>query len=240
MKQRENGFTIIETSLVLAITGLIVAVVLMGIGNALNQQRYTDAVNQAVDFIRGQYAVGTNTQNNRPISEKCNTAGIDPTPATPDPLGASDCLLVGTIMRTTDGKKVDVYQVIALTEPAESMATSSDADLLAAASLTEGNKLQTYEVDWGSRFLVPDTSDAAAFTILVVRTPLSGSMRTYSSDSGTTTIADLLHTPQVDRKLCIDQLGFFAAGAQPMGILISRDAANTTGVQLLPAGECVA
>ena len=244
MKQRESGFTIIETTLVLAITGLIVGVILVGIGNALNQQRYTDAVNQAVDFIRGQYTVGANTMNNRPTSESCSSGGIR-SDTTAMPRGASDCLLVGTIMRTvgTDGKTVEVYQVVALSDPDESMMGDADTAILTAADLSQGNLLQTYHTEWDTRFLNPDPVEPAQFTIMVVRTPVSGTMRTYSSSSATTPIADLLNpavTPQADRKLCIDQTGFFGVGAQPMGILIARDTANTTGVQILPAGECVA
>lgn len=244
MTQRESGFTIIETTLVLAITGLIVAVILAGIGNSLNHQRYTDAVNQAVDFIRGQYTVGANTQNDRSNTERCTTAGIQDTGAatTGTPLGTSDCLLVGTIMRTngTDGKSVSVYQVVALADPGDSMSGSTDTELLAASQLTQGNRLQTYQPEWDTRFLNPDPAEPAQFTILVVRTPVSGTMRTYSSDSGSTSIADLLNSPQEDRKLCIDQTGFFGMGIQPMGILIVRGTANTTGVQVLPSGECVA
>ena len=244
MKQRESGFTIIETTLVLAITGLIVAVILVGIGNALNQQRYIDAVNQAVDFVRGQYTVGANTMNNRPANESCGSGGIRDD-ITPMPRGASDCLLVGTIMRTqgSDGKTVNVYQVVALADPDESMMGDDDTTILAAANLSQGGLVQTYKADWDTRFLSPDSADPAQFNILVVRTPISGTMRTYSSDSATTSIANLINpavTPQIDRKLCIDQTGFFGIGVQPMGILISRDTANTTGVQILPSGECVA
>ena len=148
-------------------------------------------------------------------------------------------------MRTqgSDGKTVNVYQVVALADPDESMMGDDDTTILAAANLSQGGLVQTYKADWDTRFLSPDSADPAQFTILVVRTPISGTMRTYSSDSATTSIANLINpavTPQIDRKLCIDQTGFFGIGVQPMGILISRDTANTTGVQILPSGECVA
>jgi prepilin-type N-terminal cleavage/methylation domain-containing protein len=62
MNTRRQGFTIIETVLVLAITGLLLAVILATIGNSLNQQRYTDSVNQTLDHFRGLYTDTSSTQ----------------------------------------------------------------------------------------------------------------------------------------------------------------------------------
>ena len=50
-----RGFTIIETMLVLAITGLVVAVVLVNIGTALRNEQYHTAVDQVHDYFQGQY-----------------------------------------------------------------------------------------------------------------------------------------------------------------------------------------
>lgn len=241
MARYHSGFTIIETTLVLAITGLIIAVMLIGIGNSLRHQRYTDAVNQATDFFRGQYTGTTSTLNNRPPSESCDASGI--TTATSSTRGASECLLLGRIIRSADGENITVNQVIALRDPTDDSGAGdmSDRDLLTASQLHQGNEIETYKPEWGTRFQRPGTSDAASFSLLVVRTPVSGSIRTFSSTSGTESIAGLLSNPaasQTDLRLCIDQTGFFGAGVLPMGIAVARGAANTTGVQVIPSGEC--
>lgn len=241
MAQRENGFTIIETTLVLAITGLIVAVILVGIGNSLNHQRYMDATNQAVDFFRGQYTGTSNALNDRPDNETCGSSGIA-TVAEKQTIGASECLLLGKIARSSDGKTITTYQVIATHDLAADPATTqlSDTDLLVAANLQQGSKeIDTYSPEWDTQLLRPGTTDGARFTMMVVRTPVTGTIRTYVADSDTATIASLLATPQTDLRVCIDQNGFFGIGAQPMGIVVAKDATNTTGVQVISAGDCV-
>ncbi len=243
MAQRENGFTIIETTLVLAITGLVIAVILAGIGNSLSHQRYTDAVSQALDFFRGQYSSTSNTLNDRPKDEVCTSSGIAASPNATT-IGASDCLLLGRIVRSSNGQDVTVNQVIALHDPTDDTGagTMTDSDLLLASQLRQGNEISTYQPEWGTRLLRPNTTDGAKFSILVVRTPVTGTVRTYTSTSDTVSITDLLNpsiSPQDDLKICIDQTGFFGIGVAPMGILFEKYAANTTGVQLISAGDCV-
>lgn len=244
MARRENGFTIIETTLVLAITGLIIAVILVGIGNSLNHQRYTDAVNQATDFFRGQYASTSNVVNDRSRNEICTSSGVVASP-NQETVGASDCLLLGKIIRSSDGENLEVYQVIATHDPTNDTgaAEMSDTGLLVVANLRQGNEvIATYRPEWGTQLLRPGTADPARFTIMVVRAPVTGTVRTYATASDTATVADLLATPpaaQTDLRVCVDQAGFFGIGVQPMGIVVSKDATNTTGVQIIPAGECV-
>lgn len=227
MKRRENGFTIVELSLVLAITGLVAALVLTNISSGLNQQRYTDAVNQTTDFFRGQYTQTINTQNDRSTPEGCSGA-----------VGASDCLLLGRIVRIA-GDVATVYPVIAHRDISDDLGVDAltDTQILGSSQLQPGSiPLDTYTVDWGAQLVLPDSSDT--FTMMVVRTPVSGAIRTYTSLSDTTTISQLLDpsvSPQSDRKLCVDAAGF-NVGTQSMGINITKDAANTTGVQIIPAG----
>ena len=247
MKRQESGFTIIETVLVLAIAGLVISMILVGITNSLNQQRYLDAVNQAVDFFRGSYAVGSSSINDRPDTQLCVATGISETgnPATGNGRGASDCILVGKILRSSDGSHITVNQVVALHDPSndDDVDALSDTAILQAANLIQNDtgKEESYDMESGTILRDPGASEAAQFTIMVVHVPLSGVVRTYSSNSATTSIADLLASADSiqDTRLCIDESGFFGIGSQPMGIAIEKDASNTTGVQIIPAGSCV-
>lgn len=240
MKQRESGFTIIETTLVLAIAGLVISLTLLGIGNALNRQRYSDAVSQSVDFFRGQYVQASSTVNNRPLTENCTSAGIT-TSGPSVKRGASECMLLGKVMRSTGDGKVTVHQVLALSDPSGLTGVSgmTDSAVLALSNLEQGNLLETYEPDWGTRLLAPGSDSLASFTIMIVRAPVSGTVHTYNSSSAVTDVADLLAS-QSDTTLCIDQGGFFSIAVAPMGIKIVKDAGNPTGVRILSAGDCVA
>ena len=59
-----RGFTIIEVSLFLAITGLIFLGVAVGVSNSISQQRNNDAVQSFAEFSRKAYSDVVNVQNN--------------------------------------------------------------------------------------------------------------------------------------------------------------------------------
>lgn len=240
MKRRVQGFTIIETTLVLAITGLIATIVLIGISTSLNQQRYIDSVNQVVNYFQGQYTATANTANDRDPKERCNPSTGLSIDTTDETVGSSNCLILGTVLRSSNGKDVTTYSVVALQDPgdAANVAGLEDSELLAASNVRQGQETDSYNVDWGSQLLDPSAAAPARFTVMVVRTPVTGTIHTYSALSDTISLTDLLTSAQSDMKLCIDQTGFFGSAVDPMGIAIKKDAANTTGVQLLSAGDC--
>lgn len=57
-----RGFTIIEIMLFLAISGMLIAGVLIGIGDNIARQRYNEAVEDIADLLRNQYAYTTDVQ----------------------------------------------------------------------------------------------------------------------------------------------------------------------------------
>ncbi len=61
-KGRLKGFTIIETMLFLALTGLMLVGALVGLGTNLSRQRYKDSVQDVVTLIRNQYDYVTRVQ----------------------------------------------------------------------------------------------------------------------------------------------------------------------------------
>ena len=64
MKHKKNGFTLVEMSLFLAVTGLLFVGIIAGTQNTIRRQRYNDSVQNFVDFWRNIYASVSNTQNN--------------------------------------------------------------------------------------------------------------------------------------------------------------------------------
>lgn len=56
VKSIRVGFTIIEVMLFLALTGLLLSGVLVGLGSNLSRQRYNDAVEDIADILQDQYS----------------------------------------------------------------------------------------------------------------------------------------------------------------------------------------
>ena len=55
MRKNKLGFTLIEVSLFLAITGLLFLGVTLGVQNSIYQQRYNDAVQSFANFLGNIY-----------------------------------------------------------------------------------------------------------------------------------------------------------------------------------------
>lgn len=60
-----KGFTMIEVTIVLAVTGLMLVGILGGINIRVAAQRYSDTVQSAEDFLRGVYSEVINVENGR-------------------------------------------------------------------------------------------------------------------------------------------------------------------------------
>lgn len=63
MKKVRRGFTLIEVSLFLAITGLVFVGIAVGTQNSIFQQRYNDSVQNFAEFLRTVYSQVKNVQN---------------------------------------------------------------------------------------------------------------------------------------------------------------------------------
>ena len=63
MKKGKLGFTLIEVSIFLAITGVLFVGVTVGVQTSINQQRYNDAVQNFMEFLRSTYSSVSNVQS---------------------------------------------------------------------------------------------------------------------------------------------------------------------------------
>ncbi len=62
LEEEQKGFTIIEVMLFLALSGFLLAGILAGTGASIANQRYKDAVQDAVDALRSAYSFVADTQ----------------------------------------------------------------------------------------------------------------------------------------------------------------------------------
>ncbi len=249
MIHRIRGFTVIETLLVLSLTGLLAVGILAGIGRSLAQRQYIDSVNRTIDFFRGQYTAASSIENSRTPQQVCGSSGVTENTTSPvstlPPAGTSDCFLLGNIVTSYDGIKMSVRPVVATVDTSTiDMTGKSNKDILDASVLKAGPETSDYSVDWGGN-LQNSVGDPLKFTLMVVRMPTNGTIVTYVSsnvfpagnnDIKTSGLVSDANTK--DFKMCVDPSGSAGIGMSPVGVQINKAASSTTGVRSLAAGEC--
>lgn len=229
---RTQGFTIIESLLFLAISGLMMVTMIAGTSVALNTQRYNDSVRSFKTLLQEQYAQVTSTQNDRTEDIQC---GVDGTAIPVENEGGqqyrgqSDCEMVGryVIVRAHD---IEVYTVLAYRDSSAATTGSDVAKMRDASYMTFGvdeATVQRTALEWGAQISWPRTGAGAVspttprtLGFLVIRSPDSGQTFTFTSDTvpeagqpirsadiQSMIVADATTPGQADRTVCIDSDG---------------------------------
>lgn len=182
-----SGFTIIETMLFLAVTGLLIMGALIGTGTALSNQRYRDSVETFKNLVQTQYAELNSIKNDRTNAWTC---GATAKPVAGDEYrGQSDCLIVGRYMIIDEGD-ISIFNVLAR-ENAVTTTTSPDITVLRnnyTYNVADGVENRTME--WGTKIAWPSSGTGSrtptsprTMGILFMRSPDSGRVYTFSSDT---------------------------------------------------------
>ncbi len=147
---RQKGFTIVEVSLFLAITGMLIAGVLFAIGGSLNAQRYRDATQSFKSLLQEQYSDLSNTQNSRTNSWTCNepTAGTVNTGSAVR--GQTNCLLIGKYVAINAGD-IKIYNLVAT----QKTVMNTSLDDVSALRSTGNYRLNVSMVDIEQTQLIP-------------------------------------------------------------------------------------
>lgn len=177
MKKIRRGFTIIEVALFLAVTGLLFLGVTIGVQNSIYQQRYSDAVQSFADFMRNIYSEVMNVQH--PGDGRSNEA------------------VYGKLVTFGEGdaseQLIYTYDVVGNAVSSALLDNGSTVSLLrrVQANVLRANASGVYEPagiveqympKWGSR--IQPTGRFANYTgsLLIVRSPKSGTVQTLKSD----------------------------------------------------------
>lgn len=241
--QTDTGFTLVEAMLFLAITGLLTVGILVGSGVAIGQQRYRDSVNSLKSFIQDQYSDVTNVTNSRDNQWRCDANGniIEASGADAQARGTSNCVLLGRYITINDtGTVLTSANVVGYRTPGAEVATSDIVELqnnytLQASPLDQ----EEQEVKWGSRVVQPQSTTPMSFSMLVLRSPLSGSIMTFAA-GGIQTPEALLVTNNVSTQhnLCVDaDLGAFAG--ERLAVRIGAYATNQAAISIPAESESV-
>lgn len=200
-RHSKQGFTIIETMLVLAVTGVLIASLLVGVGASIARQRYNDSVVTLKSHLQDQYARVDSVSNDRDATWTCG-ASATPAPGSvtgsvPGP-GQSDCVLLGRYMSIVDGS---VSMATVVGNEKATTAGLSDIDSV-KSNYTLGisrSSIEDSSLEWGAKIAWPTSGSGArsptmprSIAILIIRSPDSGTTYTFTSDTvlNTTDITD--------------------------------------------------
>lgn len=225
----KKGFTIVEVTLVLAITSLLVIGVMSGTTASLARQRYNDAVNSLVSYLRSVYSEAINIENSRTSNSEAYYCSISPIHTTlgenaqgtyPEigelNPGRTNCVIYGKLLtfgeKDADGTPkttIHTYDVIGniySTKEFDTSTISTDLDALYAVGsdvlsvsnsgtgssnqfrlILAGNS-SSYDPDWDATIETMDSSRKLyRGALLITRSPLSGTIHTYSLNYGSDT-----------------------------------------------------
>ena len=195
MKNR-RGFTLIEVSLFLALSGFLMMGLIAGSNISISRQRYNDAVNSFSEFLRTVYSDVLNVSNDKTPTSlyEDGDAGRTQTAVYGKfvVIGDSDNASAGTVY---------VYDVIGDIKRTADIKHTSILDILredvhaniAPESSSEPYRKTTFTIPWEAEIQETSASgEKLKALILIVRSPLSGTIHTYSLDSNSGTIDNLL------------------------------------------------
>ncbi len=244
------GFTIIETMLFLAITGVLIASILVGTGASMNVQRYRDSVTSLKALIQQQYSDATNVQNQTPMAAvSCNSNAVVSTSGATEPRGQSDCVVMGRYM-SINQDTVTTKTVIGHSSSTSS-GSLSDVGLMQSYNLaTLDSSTETSQLDWGTRIAWPSSGGGAksptmprSIAILIIRSPQSGQTYTFTADDITTSLKSMIVAGvgtvaglpgQAQRTVCVDSNGLFAGNG--MAVSINAYASSPTDIEIRSNG----
>lgn len=256
-----SGFTIIELMLFLAITGLLVAGILVNAANSLNSQHYRDGVEATRNAIAGQYAKVYSLTNDTTIGD---TSNIDPCQALEGNStsavrrGTSDCLYTGRLIQIEPGSAsstLHISPVIAKPNAdynPQRIYDNQQSDAGSANSSTnsltdryrfaryEGNSelVENQELEWGLAAVRPGQNAQQDVALLILRSPIDGTVQTYNilaAGPGVVNYSDLgprmTSANLADVKFCLADLTGSLDPAQRMAVLVHKAAAGPGDVE---------
>ena len=238
---RKKGFTLVEVALFLALSGLLVAAVIIGTSRSISEKRYNDTVDNFVSYLEGLYASANYVSHGGS--------------------GDSGQAVYGklVIMNTNDGSTSFASYSIAANANIRGINLPTDAkEALKNLEPTittgpEDNKVfiseETYIPSWGGRIQADETSgdgkdkDKNQILLLLLRSPKTNMLTTYVYypntginivDISTNLSVFLDQFSKTDAaNFCIDSDDRWAGGNERRFVKIHAGANNASGVELI-------
>lgn len=233
---KNKGFTIIEVSLFLAITGLLTAGIIVSVSGSVGRHRYDDTVQDFYSFLTGLYSSATNVQND---NATCNGNEVT--------CGRSDQAIYGyvaifgrdaTAQPTSStvyaynlqGKaRVDLAKVTNLADAVERVGMKIDT-----------NSEKTYNLPWDGQIQESQPDTLYRGVVVILRSPLDGTLYTYSGGADQINIIDnkfdlnnFTNANPIDFCIFTDDLG----NSTRRDVRIKADGRNSSAVETVSTDE---
>lgn len=255
------GFTIIELMLFLAITGLLIAGILVNAASSLNEQHYRDGVEATRSIISAQYAKVYSLTNDSTVG---GTSNIDPCQVLEGNdsavvrRGTSDCLYVGRLVQIIPGtvtstirvspvvaKPNEAYNPTRIYNNQQSGASDANASTSTFAqryqvARYDGNNdlVESQELEWGLAAVSPGTDNQMSMALLILRSPIDGTVQTYNvlaTNPGAINYANLsdrlTSSNLTDVKFCVADLSGSLDPSQRMAVLVHKAATGPGDIE---------
>lgn len=241
--KKEAGFTVIETMLFLGVTGMLATAILVGSGVTINQQRYRDSVNSLKSYIQQQYSEVTNVTNDRDKSWICNGIGnvSESNPVAGQARGTSDCVILGRFITLDEsGTMLTASNVLGVRNAGATDAVSDIQEILTNYRLgLSPISQETSEVSWSAQVVKQKTTTPMGLSMLILRSPLSGSVMTFTTEGVNTNITSFISVANMQqRDLCVNaEAGSFVG--HRMEVKIDAYATNQSAIQIPAESDSV-
>lgn len=186
MRRTSQGFTLIEVSLFLAISGLLLIGIIAGTQSSIVAQRFNDSTQNFMEFLRALYSEVENPQgpgdgrSNYAIYGKLasfgQTTALDGTaiPSNEQRIYVYD--LIGDSSSTGTGSMVSMLGSLNANVVIENKGKTGNTE-----SVTMAGNVKEYSPTWGAAIDAAENGTLYTGTILVVRHPRSGTISTLVS-----------------------------------------------------------
>lgn len=234
---RKKGFTLVEVALFLALSGLLVAAVIIGTSRSISEKRYNDTVDNFVSYLEGLYASANYVSHGGS--------------------GDSSQAVYGKLVIMNDQSSFKSYSIAANANIRGINLPTDAKDALEILNPTittgpEDNKVfiseETYIPSWGGRIQADETSedgkdeDKDQILLLILRSPKTNMLTTYvyypdreiNIGISTNLSAFLNRFSKTDAaNFCIDSDDRWAGGNERRFVKIHAGANNASGVELI-------
>ena len=190
MKHHKNlGFTIIEVALFLALSSFLMIGIIFGANASISRQRYNDSVNSFADYIRGVYTDVLNVSNDKDPQNADEEAGRTATAIYGKLISFGEC--EDDAGSNCSNNTIYVYDIVGTAVSSAAVKGGRTIDML-KEKVKEGGveanifnkkfyRMVSYNVPWGG-VAGEATANGKRYrgAVLVVRSPSTGSIRTYT------------------------------------------------------------
>lgn len=236
----QNGFTVIEVLLFLAISGVLLAGALLGVNASINNSRFNDAANSTVSFMQRVYAEVQGGRNSRNNALGCVGGVVNTTGTT---AGMTNCVILGRLIQFDVGGSMTESRYIIGRDNSTQPSDDTAAVLAAApAPVSRSNgPFEEFSVPWSVELDTMRRGGTDVNYLAIVRSPASERILIYSfqgadnltslnsSHISNSTLNQAVNICLRDTSNMFARIGYIRIGAGQGQDVIKADLSTTSG-----------